>query len=252
MKATFVFRVLGLAALSLSTAFAEEEVEDKEALIDSTIALARSYLGEEEKLDAVSSLRYEGIVVSGSGLSGTSEIVFKKPNYYQIRTVIGGVKEVTTLNKTEGWRQTERVDQPGSWQLQLTDVADIYRMEAILQDTLGFLAEPKTRTGRILYEGSEEVEGRQTHVLVHYYGNGIWFRRNIDAETGRVLRKINDLGMIFIESEEMVVDGIRFPKTMVSRTITPEGEISMELSLSSIEVNEEIDTDIFDVPMMTE
>lgn len=225
--------------------------DNDQAIVDETIALARSYLGPQAKLDAVSTLVFTGVVVAGSGESGTTEVIYKKPFRSKIRSVINGYEETSTLSRTEAWRQVRRVDQPGAWSMEFYEIRDIDRMRALAGATLSFLKKPTERGGSVTYHGTETVDDREARVLVYDHGNGIWFKRFIDAQTGKVLRMENDIGMIFKESGEIMADGIRFPAKLVTETPTPQGSFKMEVSYSAIRVNQEISDEIFEVPLLT-
>ena len=252
MKINLSCAVFALSLSLLSPSIFGAEEENNKAIIEETVALARSYLGGEENLASVDTIHYQGVLVYGNGQSGTIDSVFKRPNYHQFTSVIGPIKETSTLNRTEAWQKMERLDEPGAWQLDFYSVDDVRHMQATVADALAFLKTPPSRNGRIEYEGVEEINGVKTRVLVYYHSDDIWFRRNIDPETGRVVRMVNDKGVTFAESGEKRVDGVRFPEKVIVSFLTNQGDQTMQMSYSSIVLNEEIDTSRFNVPVMSE
>ncbi len=245
---------IALYIVSLTPLFAAhaEDPKSNAALVEETVKLARSYLGESDTLDAVTSIQYQGVLVYGNGDSGTLASVYKKPLYQKFTSVINDFKEVSALNRTEAWRKVESVSKPGAWSLEFYEVDDIHHMQAAVREALAFLGTPRSRKGHIEYLGTESVEGHDTRILVYYHTDEIWFRRYIDIETGKVISTINDRGVIFEEHGEKMISGIRFPEKMVTRFLTEQGEQTIELNYTSITVNEEIDDTLFGVPIMAD
>lgn len=200
----------------------------------------------------MTSIRYKGVIVYGNGDSGTVDIIFKKPNYQSITSVINGMKETSVLKRTEAWQKVERSNQPGAWELNLYEIGDILRMQANVRDQFDFMAVPSARVGKVTYEGEQEIEGVKTLALRYDHGSNIFFVHFVDPETGRIVRSINDLGMNFIRSGEKVVNGIKFPEKMVTRFQTPLGVQSLEVSYSSITLNEQFDDTLFEMPLLAE
>ncbi len=240
-----------LAAFAPSFAFADDAVANQK-IVEETIAKARAYLGSEASLQAVQTLRYTGVIVVASGDSGTVDIVFKKPSSQQIISAVSGMKEVSTLKRTEAWQKLERHDEPGSWTLNFYEAEDILRMQANVRDQFDFMAPPSTRTGKVHFVGEHEIDGRKTRALRYDHGRSRFFVHFVDIETGRVLRSVNDLGMVFMKTGERIVEGIRFPEKVVTRFRTPLGVETLEVSYSKITVNEKIDDAIFDMPLLAE
>lgn len=252
LKSLFVSAALCFIPM-LSFAQAESvqpELSDEEraAKVKETVALARSFLGDSDKLEAVESIKMKGVLVYGSGESGTIESVFKAPNYHQFISSIGGIRQVSTLNRTVGWQTTERLNTPGSMDLMFHQTDDLRYLEATVMDTLNFLDTPPTRNGRIEYLGTSEIAGQEAIMLLYIHSNRIWFRRYIDPETGRVLHMVNNKGIIFSYEGTLEVDGVTFPEKTIVRVVTEYGQQTMEISITDIALNEEVDLERFRVP----
>lgn len=223
--------------------------EERAELAAKTVELAKEYLGGSKNLDSVESIHFKGVLVYGNGQSGTIDSVFKKPSYHQVVTTLGAVKETSTLNKSEAWRKVEDLQSPGAYQLSFYDVDEVRQLQATVVDTLSFLDTPPVRKGRIEYLGTGEVNGESAVVLYYIHSDRVWFRKYFDPETGRLMHMVNDKGVIYSYEGEIVVDGIRFPEKVIVRIITQFGEQTMEVSYSSITLNEEFDLERFRVPV---
>ena len=70
-----------LILITITTVFAAmaRSAESDEEIIQSTIELARSYIGPDDKLDAINSVHYKGSLLYSSGDLGTIEMVYQKP-----------------------------------------------------------------------------------------------------------------------------------------------------------------------------
>ncbi|MBD5782531.1 hypothetical protein IEN85_23735 [Pelagicoccus sp. NFK12] len=239
-----------------SNAFAQKASElsdaEKEKIIKETVALGREYMGGDAKLNAIQSVRFEGVLVQPGGMSGTVESVMKKPGYYQFISSIGGIRETSTLAPTGAWRKLENFREPGAYTLSFYDVEELRNLEATISDSLGFLKAPKTRNGRIEFVGKGKVRGKQAVILNYVYSDGIWFRRYFNPETGRVMFMQSSKGMVFTYEGDIEVDGVRFPKKVLVTYVSQYGESTMEISYSKAEVNLEVDLQRFRVPQVGE
>lgn len=258
MNRLFPKSLVLIAALLVSTvgSFAQEDAAAKPELSDAekakiikdTVALGRAHMGGEAKLDAIQAIRFKGVLVYGNGQSGTVESVFKKPNYHQFTSTIGGNKETSTLNPTAAWQMMENVQSPDAYTLNFYEVDDMRHLQATIVDTFSFLKTPPTRNGRIEYLGKGKVDGKSAIVLAYVHSDTIWFRRYFDPETGRVMHMVNSKGIVYTYEGELEANGVKFPKKTIVRFVTQFGEQSMEISYASAETNIDIDMERFKVP----
>ncbi len=255
-------KLLALAAPVLFFAFnlsaqessAKPELSDAEKakLIDETVALGRAYMGDDAALDAVNSIRLEGVLVHAGGQSGTVESVVVKPGYYQFISTIAGVRETSTLNPTSAWRKVEDFKNPGSYSMSFYGLDEMRLLQATIADNLGFLKAPTTRNGRIVYIGKGKVRGKSAIVLDYVYDDHNWFRRFFDPETGRVMYMQSSKGAVFSYEGELEVAGVRFPQKVIVTYISQYGESTMEISYSNAEINLDVDLERFRVPQVGE
>ena len=240
-----------LILLAITTVFAviARSAESDEEIIQSTIELARSYLGPDDKLDAIESVHYKGSLLYSSGDLGTIEMVYQKPMQHRMVAVIGGRREVSVLDGSEGWTTFERVVDSVPLSIEIFDPIRILIMQASVREAFNFFRKPDTRNGEILYEGKETVNGRDCNVLTYHHGDGIAYQRYIDAETGQVHKTLDSKGVEYLEEGELIVDGLRFPKKLLSTFSTAIGDQSMEFAYSSITLNEKLTDSDFVMPL---
>ena len=246
-----ILLLAGLPVFSSAQEAASEPeltAEQKEALIDETIRLARKFLGGEEKLNAIRSVHMKGVMIFSNGDSGTVELKMKKPAAHLFQHTINGVESTQAIFDTEAWQRQVRLDRPNAPVVDLLSVQEIIRMKANVADAFGFYARPATKKGKVTYEGTKTIDGREARALAYLYGDGVWFLRYFDAETGQLLRTLTDYGSIKTVSGEIMVDGVRFPAKQITHVKTEGGFSSIELSFSAIEINKEFDDKLFKFP----
>ena len=248
---TMNIQIRTLILITIATVFATmaRSAESDEEIIQSTIELARSYIGSDDKLDAIDSVHYRGSLLYSSGDLGTIEMVYQKPMRHRMVAVIGGRREVSVLDGSEGWTTFERVIDSVPLSMEIFDPIRILIMQASVREAFNFFRKPDTRNGEITYEGKETINGRECNVLTYHHGDGIAYQRYIDVETGQVHKTLDSKGVEYLEEGELIVDGLRFPKKLVSTFSTAIGDQSMEFAYSSITLNEKLPESEFVMPL---
>ncbi|HCR30958.1 MAG TPA: hypothetical protein DIV79_13175 [Opitutae bacterium] len=242
-------RILILTMIATGLSAVAWSAESEEEIIQSTIELARSYIGPDEKLDALESIHYKGSLLYSSGDLGTIEMVYQKPMRHRMVAVIGERREVSVLDGSEGWTTFERVVDSVPLSMEIFDPIRILIMQSSVREAFSFFRKPDTRNGDITYEGKEIVNGRECVILTYHHGDGIAYQRFIDAESGQVHRTLDSKGVEYLEEGELIVDGLRFPKKMVSTFSTAIGSQSMEFAYSSIDLNKKLPESDFVMPL---
>ena len=242
-------RILILTMIATGLSAVAWSAESEEEIIQSTIELARSYIGPDEKLDALESIHYKGSLLYSSGDLGTIEMVYQKPMRHRMVAVIGERREVSVLDGSEGWTTFERVVDSVPLSMEIFDPIRILIMQSSVREAFSFFRKPDTRNGDITYEGKEIVNGRECVILTYHHGDGIAYQRFIDAESGQVHRTLDSKGVEYLEDGELIVDGLRFPKKMVSTFSTAIGSQSMEFAYSSIDLNKKLPESDFVMPL---
>lgn len=247
MKAKLFIPFVLAVSLLLGANISAQDSDEK--IIESTIKLARAFLGDSDRLDAIDCIHYKGSLLYSSGDLGTIEMIYQEPLRQKMIAVVNDRKEVSVLNGTEGWTTFERVGDSLPLGMEIFDPVRILIMQAAVREAFSFFQKPDVRNGEISYQGKETVKGRECHVLDYDHGDGIGYRRFIDAETGQVLRMLDSKGVEYIEEGEIIVDGIRFPKKMVSTFATALGSQTMEFAYTSITLNKKLPDSEFVMPL---
>ncbi len=228
-----------LAALQISFLPAVASVEE-------VIAMARQRLGGEEVLNSVNSIHFKGkFMATNRGTEGQIEILFQKPFQQRLDVSEGDSILTTGLNGYEGWNRRISINNPGSWDLEILDAADVRRMRANTHDNLNFFTGLDKVRGKVLEKAVQKKDGRDAHVLVFQYDDKIFYKRYFDVQTGELISTVNDQGLEIKEVGQMVVDGVRFPQKVVSLI---DGEIVNTVEFTEIILNEDLDSSYFDLP----
>lgn len=227
---------------------------------DGIISLARSFLGSEAALNAVSSVTYQGTLVSSStnaagevqSTTAVIEILFAEPFYQRIRITSPTRTETTALDDYEAWQLIENPDNASQWRMTLLDTAQVRRLRANTWENLSFFRGIERIGGDIEDLGRVEIDGQRLHKVAFDHGYGIVFYRFFDPVTGRLVLSETDTGARIVESGQNIIDGVRFPDRVVTTSTRADGsEQRVEVTFESIEVNAAIPRSLFRVPSIT-
>jgi hypothetical protein len=152
---------------------------------------------------------------------------------------------VSALNDYEGWRTVRDAGNPSDWRLLLLDRQQVRRLRANTWENLNFFRGIEAVGGRCRQAGSGEVDGRPCYKLAFHHLGGIVFIRHFDQATGELLLTETETGGTLREQGEMIVEGIRFPRRVVTRE--PDGR-QTTIHFERIVINEPYAEDLFEVP----
>ena len=224
--------VLALALLAAG-AFAAEEPP--------IIARAREFLGGEEALARVRSLRFIGTVNSFSGSAPPVSLVLTYQHPFRQRLVStspAGV-EVTGLDGEVGWRRIHEPRDLGKWRDETLDAAQVARLRAGTFESLAFFRGIESVGGRLEPTGSARVSGVACERVVFHHGENLRFVRYFEAETGRLVKTETEDGTSVVEEGEQWVAGIRFPQRLVTSGRGPDKRPSRFIvEFTQVQVNE--------------
>lgn len=254
MKYRFATLVLLLAAVAT--------VARADARADAVIAKARAAVGSESALNALRSIHFTGkftttgkVPVNGDAKNLKDEtvvlaldIVFQQP--FQQRMIRRSATQVETtgLDGYDAWVRVADATDDKKWRLQLLDSRQIRGLRANTWESLAYFRGLEQQGGRTDYLGEATLDGVACVKLVFAHADGIAFTRYFDKATGRLLRTDTEDGNQIREEGEMIVEGIRFPRTIVTRTT--DGKIAT-ITFDSVKVNERIPASEFAVPAFT-
>jgi hypothetical protein len=218
------------------------------------IGLARAYLGPDSTLDAIASIHYTGTLdrvdpdhADKATAHATIDLVIVKP--YRQRQVIRGDKamETTVLDGYDAWVYLVDNTDPSKHALTWLSAPEIKGLRASTWENLHFYRGLKGE-GAIEDKGPASIDGVACERVDFSHGPEIVYERYFDRDTGRLVFTVRGKESIR-ESGEIRVDGIRFPKTVVSTRKTASGkDLVSTVTFESIVLNEPQAADGFAVP----
>lgn len=228
------------------------------------IAKARAYLGSDAALDAVNSVHYTGSLVTiddtpegPKPVESVVEIIFQKP--YQQRIVATSEKkvgdvveqrvEITALDNYDGWHRLQDGKDASRWRMDLLLKDQIKALRANTWENLAFYRGLELHGGKVDDLGETNVSGVACEKLAFRHESGIVFFRYFDQATGRLMLTETEQGGSIREEGEIMADGIRFPKRVVTTTKQVDGkERSITVNFDKVAVNETFPSSLFAVP----
>lgn len=225
------------------------------------IQQARAYLGSEQALETIQSVRYRGQLTStdtiGTGETRTVEaqvdIMFQKPAQQRIVAHAGGKLEVTALDDYEAWQWVRDPADPASPRLRLLGPEQVKRLRANTWENLYFFQAALRAGGDIIDHGLVDLDGKQAHKVSFVHDEQIVFVRYFDPASGRLLQTETGRGDRIREDGEIMAGGIRFPARVITDSPLPDGgHRTVTVAFDSVEVNDPLPTQTFRVPMMGE
>jgi hypothetical protein len=242
--ASIRFRILACTLLASTGLRAEPAV----------IGLARAYLGPDSTLDGISSIHFVGTVdrvdpdhPQEGPLHATLDMFFSKP--FRQRQVVGAPKvtETTVLDGYDAWEKLQDNTDANKFRIKWLSANEIKALRANTWENLYFfrgLADGDTAEDK----GPSTVDGVACERVDFVHGQENVFERFFDRDTGRLVLTIRSNESIR-ENGEVVVDGIRFPKAIVSVTKSASGkDITSTVTFTSIVLDEPATAAMFATP----
>jgi hypothetical protein len=222
------------------------------------IAKARSYLGSEAALNGVKSVHYIGTLVTndpanpGKETRAKMEIIFQKPEQQRIVATSETTVETTALDGYEGWTRVQAIGDAGKWRQTLLGSEQIKRLRANTWENLGFFRGIERIGGRVEEHGTQSIDGVTCQKLAFIHGPKIAFYRYFDPATGRLVMTETEGGGTIREKGEMTVEGVRFPKSIITTSKNAKGQmVTVTIEFEKITVNEVFPAKLFAVPGMS-
>ncbi len=231
-------------------------VGNLQADVTETVKKARSYLGSEQALNGLQSVKYIGQLetteLTPEGpvpVQAMIEIIFQKPRRQRITAHLPARTEVTALDEYEGWQRIEDPADPGRWRLTLMSTDQIRRLRANTWENLSFFRGLESLSGRLDDLGQVEIDGIQAHKIAFTHASDIIFFRYFDLSTGRLILTETEQGSRIREEGEIRAGGIRFPHKVITTNELPDGtERVVTVTFQQIVVNETFPASLFAVP----
>jgi hypothetical protein len=249
------FRLLFVIIAVFVSAAASHAASD----VEQVIAKARATVGSEAALKSLESLHYTGtLTTTAKEPDGTNrdvkvgiEIVFQRPYRQRIVATSENKIEITALDDYEGWQREQDPSDSTRWRMTLLSTDQIKRLRANTWENLSFFQGIEKRRGTVNDLGKASIDGKSCRKLSFDHGDGIVFTRYFDEASGRLLLTETENGITIREEGEMLVDGIRFPRKIISTSkLTDGGERTVSIAFDKIVVNEPLADSLFSVPSM--
>jgi hypothetical protein len=243
-KASFPSRILACALLASAALRAEPAV----------IGLARAYLGPDSTLDGITSIRFVGSLDRRDPdhpelgtIHATLDMLFSRP--YRQRQVVRAAKvtDTTVLDGYDAWERLQDNVDPTKFRLKWLSASDIKSLRANTWENLHFFRGLDGGDAAV-DQGPSTVDGITCERVDFIHGTGNVFERFFDRDTGKLVLTVR-AGESIRESGEIVVDGVKFPKSIVSVAKTASGkELVTTVTFDSVVLNGPIKGDAFAAP----
>jgi len=237
-----------LAFASVVSAYAELPI----------VAQARAFLGAEADLEEVKSVHYVGTLVTSDPAdankpaSAAVDIVFQKPGQQRISIAYEKAVEQTALDGYDGWQRQQDPSDPAKWRQTLLSADQIKRLRANTLENLMFFRGIDRVGGKIEDLGPVNVDGVACQKIAFIHGPNIVFTRYFESATGRLVLTETEAGGAIREQGSMVVNGVRFPKTIITVTKAAGGKVqTVTINFEKITVNEVFPPSFFAVPALS-
>jgi hypothetical protein len=244
--------------------FAAVLVTRASADADAIIAKARAYLGPEATLDAITSIHYVGTLAGEETakdkdgketkrpFKSTIDLIFQKPYSQRVTLVSYKGTETTALDDFEAWHRVEAANDPTSWKLTLLDKDQVRSQRANTWENMAFYRGIERRGGQVEDLGPAAIDGHACEKLAFVHEPGLIFYRYFDTATGQLILTETENGNLTREQGEMMVNGVRFPKSLVNVTKDPATgrENTIVITLDKVTLNEYFPESLFAVPMV--
>ena len=232
------------------------------APVDDVITKARSFLGREAALEAVTSIQFTGTIELTERVPSEAdpsvmverplrlpvEIIFEKPSQQRITVRSEKIIETSALDGYDGWQKRSDAQDATKWQLTLLDPQQVKRLRANTWENLHFFRGIEKRGGTVAHQGTVTVDGITCDKLAFTHEENIIFYRFFDRATGRLVKTETEAGGEIREEGEVMVNGIRFPRRVINRT--PDGKMT-SITFEKIVLNEAQPDASFAVPALT-
>jgi hypothetical protein len=253
MNARFV-SVLIVVALVVTSPLRAETAEQ-------WIAKARAYLGNENALNAVTTIHFTGTLETLTKPPAVDrksqpsdqleklpvEIIFQKPYQQQMTVTRPTSIDTMVLDDYDGWAKSTVRQNPKQWQVSLLDGDQIKQLRANTWENLNFFSGLEKRGGSVQLGEDTTVDGVVCAKLSFIHSERIVFNRYFDKTSGRLVKTETANGSEIREEGEITVNEIRFPKRIINKTAA--GQITT-IVFETVVLNERIPASVFAVPSL--
>lgn len=219
------------------------------------IARARAFLGSEAAIAGLKSVQYFGTLETADPADPSKksrakiEIVLQKPEQQRIAATYEKMVEVTALDGYEGWQRVEDPADRTKWRQTLLNKDQIKRLRANLWENLSYFRGIEQVGGSMEDQGTATIDGVTCQKIAFIHAPNIVFVRYFDLSTGRLVFTETEAGGTIREQGEVVVQGIRFPRSILTVSKDGKGQsVTVAITFEKIVVNETFPAKLFAVP----
>ncbi|MBL9185930.1 MAG: hypothetical protein JNK23_00485 [Opitutaceae bacterium] len=219
------------------------------------IAKARKFVGEESTLDGLRTLRFVATMSVPDAADTTKkktvklDVVFEKPDRQLMQLGFDDRVEITGLDGFDGWHLLQDKSDPPRRRVTILPPARIRRLRAETWENLYYFRGLERAGGTVEDQGDHLVDGVLTRKIAYIHSPTIRFSRYFDPQTGRLVVTETEDGRIIREEGEMVVQGLRFPRTVETFARNAQGVVeTVTLTFEKITINEPLPREYFAVP----
>lgn len=220
------------------------------------IAKARSHVAPDDVLDRLHSIHYVGTLTGmdptdpTKTIAATIEIFLQKPAQQRIIVTSPAEIDISALDDYDAWHRTVERAHPERWHQRQMGVEQIKQLRADVWQNLYFFRGIEKIGGRVEDLGPATIDGLPCEKIGFYHSDSLVYLRYFNRETGELVFTGTAENNIR-EQGEIIVDGIRFPKTLVISQSTDGVEAKRTITFEKITVNEQLPTSLFAVPLPT-
>ena len=222
------------------------------------LAKARAFLGSEAALNAVKSIHYTGTMLAPNATDPAKpfpvalELIFQAPSRQLTTSSTDALVDATGLDNYDSWHRVQNPKNPSQYRLQLLPAEQIKRQRAMVWENLGFYRGLESLGGKVLDQGNVTCDGVACRKIAFVHAENIIFTHYFEVATGRLVLTETEARSTFREQGEIVVNGVRFAKVLVSSNPGADGKpVTVTVTWDKITVNESFPDSIFAVPALT-
>ena len=219
------------------------------------IAKARAFVGSESALNSVKSIHYTGTLITTDPADASKqtrtavEIIFQRPEQQRIKATSDKVIEITSLDGYEGWQRVQDAADATKWRQTLLGTEQIKRLRANTWENLAYWRGLEKIGGKFEEQGSKTIDGVTCQKIAFIHAPNIIFYRYFEVATGRLVFTETESGGSIREQGEMIVNGIRFPRSITTVSKNAKGDsIPVTINFDKITLNETFPPSLFAVP----
>jgi outer membrane lipoprotein-sorting protein len=222
------------------------------------LAKARAFVGSDAALSSIKSVHYTGTLVTASPTDASKqtraaiEIIFQQPSQQRITATSDATIETTALDGYDGWQRVQDVKDSAKWRQTLLGTDQIKRLRANTWENLSFFRGIEQIGGKLEDLGTKTIDGVTCQGVAFIHAPRIIFNRYFDVATGRLILTETEAGGTIREQGEMVVNGVRFPRSIVTATKNAKGETqTVTINFEKVTLNEPFPATMFAVPSLS-